>query len=118
VTVVGTVTVPVPVPSELIGKVEVPVNEMSLPPFVVPMVTVNSASTPDTDPLSADKPATVTVNAPPGLTVVGDKVTAFVVRANDVSDTPTNEALSVAVNTMVLLTPLPEVASKTGNVVA
>jgi hypothetical protein len=111
VTVVGTVTVPTPVPSEPIGNVDVPVNVTSLPPFDVPMVTVNSASTPDCpNGPSAVRPATVTVNAPPGLTEVGDKVTAFVVRLKEVSDTPTNDPLSVAVNTMVLLTPEPEVA--------
>jgi len=43
VTVVGTVTVPTPVPSAPIGKALVPVRVISLPPFVVPMVTVNSA---------------------------------------------------------------------------
>ena len=43
VTVVGTVIVPVPVPSAPIGKALVPVRVISLPPFVVPMVTVNSA---------------------------------------------------------------------------
>ena len=110
---VGIVTMPVPVPSEPIGKIEVPVNVMALPPvWASAMVTVNFASWSATVPLSAAKPATVTVNAPPGLIVVGDKVTDFVVRLNELSDTPTNDALSVAVNVMVLLFPEPDVVSK------
>jgi len=110
---VGIVTVPVPEPSELIGKVEVPVNEIAVPPdWALAMVTVNSAPWSATVPSSAVKPATVTVNAPPGLIVVGDKVTDFVVRLNVVSDTPTNKPLSVAVNTIVLLTPEPDVATR------
>jgi len=110
---VGIVTVPVPVPSELIGKVEVPVNATALPPlWASAMVTVNVAPLFATVPLSAVKPATVTVNAPPGLIVVGDKVTDFVVRLNAESDTPTKVALSVAVNTIVLLFPEPDVASR------
>jgi len=110
---VGIVTVPVPVPSELIGKVEVPVNTIAVPPvWALAMVTVNSAPTFATIPLSAVKPATVTVNAPPGLIVVGDKVTDFVVRLNEESDTPVKVALSNAVNTIVLLTPEPDVVSR------
>jgi hypothetical protein len=109
---VGMVTVPTPVPSEPMGKVEVPVNVIAVPPvWAVAIVTVNSASWPETVPLSAVKPATVTCNAPPGLIVVGDSVTDFVVRANEESDTPTKESLSVAVNTIVLLTPEPDVVS-------
>jgi len=115
--VVGTVTVPVPVPSEPIGKAEVPVKVTSEPPLVVPKVTVNWASKASV-PLSTANPATVTVKAPPGVIVLGESVIDLAVRLNAVSDTPTNPPLSVAVNTIVLLTSLPEVASSTGNLVA
>jgi hypothetical protein len=109
VTVVGNVTVPTPVPSVPIGKVEVPTK-------VTPVtVTVNSA------PVlvgETAKPDAVTVRDPPGLTEVGETSTALKVRVNAVEDSPTRLVASVAVKTIVELHALQATASSVGIVVA
>jgi hypothetical protein len=114
--VAGIVIVPTPVPSAVIGKVEVPVRAVPVPETPVPNVTVNVAPVVSAVLLSTVKPAMVTVKDSPGLTVVGESVTDLVVRVNP-TDLPTRRPLSRAVNTMVLLTPVPEVTSSTGNIV-
>ena len=113
----GIVTVPVPVPSEPIGKAEVPVRVYSVPPLEVPKVTVKIALVPSAVLLSTEKQAMVIVKASPGLTVVGDSVIALVVRLNVEPDEAARLAESVSKNSMVLLIPLPEVAASVGIVV-
>jgi hypothetical protein len=115
--VAGIVIVPTPVPSAPIGKLDVPVRVIPVPVVAVPKVTVNSAPVASVASLSTVKPATVTVKASPGLTVVGESVTDLAVRENELSDLPTRLELSVAVNTIVLLIPLPEVSSSIGKIV-
>jgi hypothetical protein len=109
VTVVGSVTVPTPVPSVPIGKVVVPTKSMPV------TVTVNVA------PVlvgETAKPDAVTVRDPPGLTEVGSTVTALAVRVNAEEDSPTRVVASVAVKTIVALHALQATASSVGIVVA
>jgi hypothetical protein len=88
---------------------------MSLRPVAVPMVTVNSAAVVF---VATEKPATVTVRAPPGLIVAGESVTDLAVRVNAVSDTPTRLDESVAVKTIVELHELQATSFSVGIVVA
>jgi len=109
VTVVGIVTVPTPVPSDPIGKVVVPtkVTPVTTTVNVAPVLVGETA-----------KPDAVTVRAPPGLTEVGETVTALAVRVNAVEDSPTRRVKSVAVKTTVALHALQATASSVGIVVA
>jgi hypothetical protein len=112
VVVVGTLTVPTPVPSDPIGKVEVPTKVM-----LGVMVTVNVA------PVlvgETAKPVTDTVRDPPGLIVVGESVIPLAVRVNAVEDSPVRGAsdVSTAVKTIVELHALQATACSVGIVVA
>ena len=116
VVVLGIVIVPTPVPSDPIGKVEVPTKVM-----LGVMVTVNVAAV---LVVETAKPVTDTVRDPPGLTVLGSIVIPLTVRVNAVSDTPTygppdeTPVLSVAVKTIVELHALHATACSVGIVVA
>ena len=114
--VVGSLTVPTPVPSDPIGKVEVPTKVM-----LGVMVTVNVAAV---LVVETAKPVTVTVRDPPGLTEVGEAVIDLTVRVKSVPDLPTYgppdpaAVPSVAVKTIVALHALQATACSVGIVVA
>ena len=112
VVVLGIVIVPTPVPSDPIGKVEVPTKVM-----LGVMVTVNVAAV---LVVETAKPVTDTVRDPPGLIVLGESVIPLAVRVKSVEDSPVRGAadVSTAVKTIVELHALHATTCSVGIVVA